>query len=167
MVREDLAMGDVPEQRGWQEELSALLSAVCDGRIDEAGSARLEALLAANSAARRWYLGYLDLHVDLSWDHLRRGRPDAAEEEAAASGMDASVAGGPAPAAATMRPSRPHAAPADLGYPSPAGWAILCHYLIVILLLGAARYSPGLGGGPAAVHAASCRTRRRRNPSRW
>ena len=52
------------------DELSPLLAALCEGTIDADGIAHLEALLAADPAAHRWYLGYLDLHVDLSWDHL-------------------------------------------------------------------------------------------------
>ena len=52
------------------EELSALVAALCDGTIDGEGFARLEQLLAADPAARRWYIAYMDLHGDLCWDHL-------------------------------------------------------------------------------------------------
>jgi probable HAF family extracellular repeat protein len=52
------------------DELSPLVAALCDGAIDDEGLARLERLLAADPAARRWYIAYMDLHGDLCWDHL-------------------------------------------------------------------------------------------------
>jgi ferric-dicitrate binding protein FerR (iron transport regulator) len=51
-----------PEVRG---ELMRLLSALCDGRLDDAGHSRLEALLDTNPECRRQYLEYLDLHARL------------------------------------------------------------------------------------------------------
>jgi hypothetical protein len=51
-------------------ELSPLAAALCDGTIDGEAFARLEELLLASPAARRWYIAYLDLHGDLSWNHL-------------------------------------------------------------------------------------------------
>jgi ferric-dicitrate binding protein FerR (iron transport regulator) len=51
-----------PEMR---QELQRLLSALCDGQLDEARQARLEELLAADPECRRLYLEYLDMHARL------------------------------------------------------------------------------------------------------
>jgi ferric-dicitrate binding protein FerR (iron transport regulator) len=51
-----------PEVRG---EMQRLLSALCDGQLDEAGHARLEVLLDADAECRRFYLEYVDLHARL------------------------------------------------------------------------------------------------------
>jgi hypothetical protein len=56
-------------------ELLHLLSALCDGALDEPGHARLEALLAQDAGARTLYLQYLDMHSRLLV------RPDPAAEE--------------------------------------------------------------------------------------
>jgi hypothetical protein len=53
------------------DDLSPLLAALCDGTIGDDDFARLERLLAADPAARQWYLAYLDLHGELCWDHRR------------------------------------------------------------------------------------------------
>jgi hypothetical protein len=45
-------------------EMQRLLSALCDGQLDEAGHVRLEALLA-DAECRRFYLEYVDLHARL------------------------------------------------------------------------------------------------------
>jgi ferric-dicitrate binding protein FerR (iron transport regulator) len=48
-----------------RQELQRLLSALCDGQLDEEGHARLEALLEADAEYRRLYLEYLDMHARL------------------------------------------------------------------------------------------------------
>ncbi len=49
-------------------ELSDLLAALCDQRLEEHDRARLEALLLADRDALRFYLEYIQLHGMLHWD---------------------------------------------------------------------------------------------------
>ena len=58
-------MKNLPEPNN-QRELESLLSTYCDGRLDSAGQARLAEWLESDQEARRFYLHYLDLHLDLS-----------------------------------------------------------------------------------------------------
>jgi ferric-dicitrate binding protein FerR (iron transport regulator) len=51
-----------PEAR---RDLLELLSALCDGGLDAAGNARLEALLTQGAEARETYLQYVDMHARL------------------------------------------------------------------------------------------------------
>ncbi len=47
------------------KELRTLLAALCDGHLDEAGHARLEQVLHTSPSARRTYLRYVDLHLEV------------------------------------------------------------------------------------------------------
>ena len=60
------------------DELTPLLAALCNGTLGEAGSARLEALIAESEAARQEYLLYLAVHARLQ--RRLRGRRPAGEE---------------------------------------------------------------------------------------
>jgi hypothetical protein len=62
-------MTDLPLQL---DELSPLVSALCDDTIDDEGIARLQRLIVSDQTACRWYIAYVCMHVGLSWD-LRRG----------------------------------------------------------------------------------------------
>jgi ferric-dicitrate binding protein FerR (iron transport regulator) len=48
-----------------REELQRLVAELCDSQLNEAGHARLQALLDADAECRRLYLEYLDLHARL------------------------------------------------------------------------------------------------------
>ena len=48
-----------------RRRLDALLSAHCDGRLDGDGEKQLAAILEDDQEARRYYLHYLDLHLEL------------------------------------------------------------------------------------------------------
>lgn len=51
-----------------RQELFGLLEAVCEQRATAEQQARLEQLVLADSAARRLYVNYMDLHGTLHWD---------------------------------------------------------------------------------------------------
>ncbi|MBI1367223.1 MAG: hypothetical protein GC162_01070 [Planctomycetes bacterium] len=48
------------------DELLDLIAVVCDGSITDADLSRLEAMLLADPAARRLYMRYLDLHMEVA-----------------------------------------------------------------------------------------------------
>lgn len=47
------------------KELDELLASYCEGHLNDEGKRRLAALLESSREARRYYLHYLDLHMDL------------------------------------------------------------------------------------------------------
>ncbi|MEX0704281.1 MAG: DUF1549 and DUF1553 domain-containing protein [Planctomycetales bacterium] len=55
-------------RNGQLDELRELLEALCEQRLDRAQAARLERLVLADSAARKLYLDYIELHGSLYWD---------------------------------------------------------------------------------------------------
>ena len=64
-------------------ELDALLGALCEGSLDDAGAARLNAILGGSRAARGRYLLYMEVHGALHWDHATEAG-DALEQPGAA-----------------------------------------------------------------------------------
>jgi ferric-dicitrate binding protein FerR (iron transport regulator) len=64
-----------------QLELQRLLSALCDGELNETEHARLEELLRTDAESRRLYLEYLDMHARLLMHPqlAAGGRPPAAQ----------------------------------------------------------------------------------------
>lgn len=67
-------------------ELSDLLAALCDQRLEEGDRARLEELLLADREALRFYLEYIQLHGMLHWDAVAGtvARPQVEPERRAA-----------------------------------------------------------------------------------
>lgn len=49
-------------------EMRAILEALCEERLTDSQTARLEELALNDSAARRFYLEYIELHGNLHWD---------------------------------------------------------------------------------------------------
>jgi hypothetical protein len=50
------------------DELGLLTAALCDGEITPAEAARLEHLVTRSEAAQRYFLHYVQLHAELSWE---------------------------------------------------------------------------------------------------
>ncbi|MDB5392168.1 MAG: hypothetical protein JWM11_7814 [Planctomycetaceae bacterium] len=71
-----------------REELGILLEAVCEDRLTAAEHARLEHLLLTDSAARAYYLNYIDLHGALYWD---LAVAEQGEDDAVAALVDATI----------------------------------------------------------------------------
>jgi hypothetical protein len=51
------------------DELGLLTAALCDGEITPQEALRLESLVAQSEAGRRYFLDYLRLHAELSWEN--------------------------------------------------------------------------------------------------
>ncbi len=58
-------MKSLPEPKD-RRELESLLSAFCDGNLDVAQQKRLAEVLREDTEARRFYLHYIDIHLDLA-----------------------------------------------------------------------------------------------------
>jgi len=75
---------DLPPDAGWMDELHELLAALCDGQLAEGDRPRLNEILDAHAAARRYYLKYMAVHSSLS---TMSGSASAADAELAVERM--------------------------------------------------------------------------------
>jgi len=78
------------------DELGQLAAALCDGEITPPQTVRLEELVGRSPEAKDFFLEYLQLHVELYWDHAIGDRwtgpgmvPSSAEEKARSVGSAA------------------------------------------------------------------------------
>src|SRR5688572_25433645 len=91
-------MNSSNEQPSWRTELEALCELGIEGQLSDADRLRIEALVAADPAARRFYVDYLHQHAVLSW---AAGKPEMVGARASSvSRVSLSIGGGEGPASA-------------------------------------------------------------------
>ncbi len=52
------------------DDISPLLSALCDGSLSAGDRMQFEQLLEHDGLARKWYVAYMDLHGELCFGHM-------------------------------------------------------------------------------------------------
>jgi hypothetical protein len=127
--------------------LQRLLSALCDGRLDDAQHARLEQLLGADAECRRLYLEYVDLHARLLvHPRLPGGEPLPPPER-----RPGRPAAEPTPAAAPPAPRR--RAPQALRYAVVAAATMAASLLVQLFWLRhqPPEANPDVGPGPGGA----------------